>query len=100
MKELLKKIPKVDELLRSPALAQTIAHYGDRAVTEAVRTELDALRQDILKGLLSVMPETAVLCQRICCRTQSSSLPSFRKVINGTGILLHTNLPSVPGDIP
>ena len=92
MKELLKKIPKVDELLRSPALAQTIAHYGDRAVTEAVRTELDALRQDILKGLLSVMPETAVLCQRICCRTQSSSLPSFRKVINGTGILLHTNL--------
>ena len=49
MKELLRKIPKVDELLRSPALAEATETYGDRAVTEAVRTELDLLRQGILK---------------------------------------------------
>ena len=92
MKELLRKIPKVDELLRNPALAETIAQYGDKAVTEAVRKELDALRQRIIKGEISILPEPDVLYQQIGRHVQRASLPSFRKVINGTGILLHTNL--------
>lgn len=92
MKELLKKIPKVDDLLRSPALAETLAHYGDHAVTEAIRAELDALRQGILKGQITALPELPDLCQQIGKGVQRASLPSFRRVINGTGILLHTNL--------
>ena len=47
MNELLRRIPKVDDLLRSPALAQTLAQYGEHATTEAVRAELDTLRQII-----------------------------------------------------
>ena len=92
MKELLRKIPKVDELLRLPALAEVIAAFGDRAVVEAIRAELDVLRQGILKGEICTLPETAALCCRIGKRVQGDSLPSFRRVINGTGILLHTNL--------
>lgn len=92
MNELLRKIPKVDELLRSPALAETIAQHGDRAATGAIRTELDALRQEILAGQVAAVPEQSVLCQKICARIQRNALPSFRRVINGTGIILHTNL--------
>ena len=92
MKELLRKIPKVDELLRSACLAVAIDSYGDHAVTEAVRAELDALRQGILQQQITSMPEQGVLCQQITKRAQRASLPSFRHVINGTGILLHTNL--------
>ena len=92
MKELLRKIPKVDELLHSPDLAETVAEYGERAVTEAVRAELDALRQGILSGGICALPELSVLCQQIAKRAQGDSLPSFRRVINGTGIILHTNL--------
>ena len=92
MKELLRKIPKVDELLRSPALAEAQAQYGDRAVTEAVRAELDLLRQGILKQQIPAMPELSDLYQQIVRRVQGDSLPSFRRVINGTGIILHTNL--------
>ena len=92
MKELLRKIPKVDELLRSPALAEAQAQYGDRAVTEAVRAELDLLRQGILKQQITAMPELSDLYQQIVRRVQGASLPSFRRVINGTGIILHTNL--------
>ena len=92
MKELLRKIPKVDELLRSPDLAETVAEYGERAVTEAIRAELDALRQGILSGGICALPELSVLCQQIAKRAQGDSLPSFRRVINGTGIILHTNL--------
>ena len=92
MKELLRKIPKVDELLRSPALAEVMEQYGDHAVTEAIRTELDALRQGILNQQISALPELPALCQQIGNRVQRASLPSFRRVINGTGIILHTNL--------
>lgn len=92
MKELLRKIPKVDELLRDPLLGEAVALFGDRAVTEAIRTELDALRQGILNQQTTLLPERRVLCRRIHSRVQRDSLPSFRKVINGTGILLHTNL--------
>ena len=92
MKELLRKIPKVDELLRNPLLACVISEYGETAVTEAVRAELDALRQGILNRQITVMPGLDRLCQQIGKRAELAALPSFRKVINGTGILLHTNL--------
>ena len=92
MNELLRKIPKVDELLRSPSLAETIAQYGDRAVTEAIRAELDALRKAILANLTDTMPGQETLARRISNRVRMDSLPSFRRVINGTGIILHTNL--------
>jgi L-seryl-tRNA(Ser) seleniumtransferase len=92
MNELLRKIPKVDELLRDPALAETLACYGDHALTEAVRCQLDSLRQAILSKKLDTMPEREELCLQIRKRIQRDMLPSFRTVINGTGILLHTNL--------
>jgi len=92
MNELLRKIPKVDELLRSPALAEAIAQYGSNPVTEGIRTELDVLRQGILQQQITVLPERSALCQQIVKHAQRAALPSFRKVINGTGIILHTNL--------
>ena len=92
MNQLLKKIPKVDELLRSPALGETIAQYGDRTVTEAIRAELDGLRQAILAQQAGAVPDRDVLCLQIRNRVQQAALPSFRSVINGTGIILHTNL--------
>ncbi len=92
MNELLRKIPKVDELLKSPALTESIAQYGNHAVTEAIRAELDVLRQSILSRQVDAVPGTDLLCRQICRRVQRASLPSFRSVINGTGIILHTNL--------
>ena len=92
MNQLLKKIPKVDELLRSPALAEAIVQYGTSPVTEAIREELDELRQAILSRQADSVPEPDVLCRQIAGRVQKNTLPSFRRVINGTGIILHTNL--------
>ena len=92
MNQLLKKIPKVDDLLRSPALAEAVAQYGTRAVTEAVRSELEHLRQAILARQVDAVPEPEALCGQIRDRVLRSALPSLRSVINGTGIILHTNL--------
>ena len=92
MNELLRKIPKVDELLRSSALAESIEQYGERAVADAVRAELEALRRGILEGRVRAVPDREVLLGQVCSRALRSALPSFRGVINGTGIILHTNL--------
>ena len=92
MNQLLRKIPKVDDLLRNPALAETIEQYGDCAVTRAIRSELDTLRQQILTGQTVSLPEQGELFGRIAARVLLDSRPSFCGVINGTGIILHTNL--------
>lgn len=92
MKELLRKLPKVDELLRSQELAQLRTEMGDYAVTEGIRQEVDALRQGILAEQITALPDRDTLSQQIARRVRRESLPSFRSVINGTGIILHTNL--------
>ena len=89
-KELLRNIPKVDELLRSDAFAALSC--GAVAVREAVRAELDELRERILADEVSELPDAAALCGAITRRAQRDTLPSLRPVINGTGVVLHTNL--------
>ena len=92
MNQLLRQIPKVDELLRCAELAEAVTEYGESPVTEAIRTELDILRQGILSGTVSGVPDRETLCRGICSRVQKAAQPRFRRVINGTGVILHTNL--------
>ncbi len=89
-KELLRSIPKVDELLRSDAFA--VLSCGAVAVREAVRGELEELRARILAGEVTELPDENALCGAIARRAQKDTLPSLRPVINGTGVVLHTNL--------
>lgn len=91
-KELLRKIPKVDELLRTPILQQLSAQMPPAVLKDAVRGELDGLRRRILDGSLTALPETDAICAAIRDQAQASDLPSLRPVINGTGVVLHTNL--------
>ena len=93
MKEqLLRALPKVDELLRCQELAQVCREYGERAVTQGIRSEVEKLRRSILEGKARELPERQTLLESIVRRVQWDALPSFRQVINGTGVLLHTNL--------
>ena len=92
MKELLRALPKVDTLLQARELADLCREYGSGAVADGIRSELDELRQGILAGSVQALPGTDKLCSRIRQRVQWASLPSFRQVLNGTGIVLHTNL--------
>ena len=57
-KSLLRDIPKVDDLLRSPTLAHLFADAPRVSVTEALREELDNIRKNILDGALDALPCT------------------------------------------
>ena len=91
-KQLLRRIPKVDDLLRCPALEPLAAEVPASAVTEAVRQTLDALRADILAGTVTELPSESALCAQIAEVCRTARLPSLRGVINATGVVLHTKL--------
>ena len=90
--QLLRQIPKVDELLKEAELEVLLAEMPARTVTRAIREALDQLRKDVLEGKIGELPGRDVLCGRIAAMARKADAPSLRRVINGTGIILHTNL--------
>lgn len=83
---LMRKIPKVDILLSMPSLA------GIPGATEAARAELDELRESIRAGEVTELPPQDALAEAILRRVKQNARPSLRPVVNGTGVILHTNL--------
>lgn len=90
--KLLRQIPKVDELMKQPSLQELCQRVPAQNVTQAVRQILEDLRGDILGGKLEQLPEVDSLCQKIVADATRQAEPSLRRVINATGIILHTNL--------
>ena len=97
--ELYRKLPSVDELLRSPELASTIEHNRPAAVTDAARTVLGSLREEIAAARLDVAGVDLALSgiiDAIKRQVRKTTSFSLRSVINATGVVLHTNLGRAP----
>lgn len=90
-KELLRHIPKVDEILARPAVAEAIARGKRASMTEAARRVTEELRAEILGG---GEPDVSLdqAARRTLAAAAESGRMSLRPVINATGIVLHTNL--------
>jgi L-seryl-tRNA(Ser) seleniumtransferase len=87
-REFLRSLPAVDAVLRAPAAQTLVSRYGTKAATTAIREALGRARQEILDGEKPEASEEAVL-------TSASKLLSgrgLRRVVNATGVILHTNL--------
>lgn len=93
---MLRKIPKVDELLTLAEETGRMAAMTDiippAAVRDAIRDELEALRGNILAGDLTELPEKKAILDAACTRAYGEQCSSLRRVVNGTGVVLHTNL--------
>ena len=88
--ELLRKLPQVEEVLHDEALAGLEGVPRD-AVVNAVRAEIDARRKVILAG---GMPDLGVqsIAGAALVRAQALTTQSLRRVINASGVIIHTNL--------
>ncbi|MEQ2398779.1 L-seryl-tRNA(Sec) selenium transferase [Merdimmobilis hominis] len=88
---LLRTIPKVDEVLASPLFdpEQQLSHS---VAVEAIRAVLEETREAILAGSLTEAPTVDGVALAAAERVRSHSVMSLRRLINGTGIVLHTNL--------
>lgn len=87
--QLLRQIPKVDDLLRLPQLSGLDCPHP--VLTEAVRETIEQLRQQILAGETPSLDSESI-CSAILRLVQKKTTMSLRPVINATGIVLHTNL--------
>ncbi len=97
--ELFRELPSVDEQLRMPETARLIDAHGATAVTDAARSVLGRLREEIASGLLD-HPALRIaldgLTGAIEMQVRKSLGFSLRPVINATGVILHTNLGRAP----
>ena len=87
-------LPSVDRLLLSEELGSAIAELGRDTVKQAVRDELDARRKQIANG--GDKAGGAGLLEAVQQRAYASVAPSLRRVINATGVIIHTNLGRAP----
>jgi L-seryl-tRNA(Ser) seleniumtransferase len=97
--ELFRKLPAVDELLRSPVVAALATSRGSAAVGDAVRAVLGRLREEISSGLLDERALDLALSDADGAVEQQLRRAlgySLRAVINATGVILHTNLGRAP----
>ena len=90
-KELLKQIPKMDELLINSAVNEAILHYGRNTMTTALRDAAEATRTEILSGGADA-PNAERIIEHAIKIAKKNTRMNLRKVINATGTILHTNL--------
>ena len=95
---LYRSIPKVDVLLENQAIQEMIERYSRDSVMEAIRAEMDNLRAFIggCDEEDKAQEQIALLVSHIGDAVEKMHTPNMKKVINGTGTILHTNLGRAP----
>lgn len=95
---LYRSIPKVDVLLENQAIQEMIERYSRDSVMEAIRAEMDNLRAFIggCDEEDKAQEQIALLISHIEDAVEKMHTPNMKKVINGTGTILHTNLGRAP----
>jgi len=93
VQRLYQKIPKVDRLLETPGISSALQSYPKTLVMKAIHEVLDRLRTGIKEGAieeerLNLDSVSAQVLERI----EELNQPNLRRVINATGVIVHTNL--------
>src|SRR5665648_704272 len=94
----------VDEVLREPAALELLERYPRELVVDAVRAVIERLRAEILAagaaGEASAAQAAdltpAALVPWAARLLEAAVTPSLRRVINATGVVVHTNLGRAP----
>ncbi len=93
----LRALPQVQRLLDTPQAHGLVARFPRTAVVGALRSVLDGARAELRKGDgAPVALDPATLLERAGVMLDASQAPRLRRVINATGIILHTNLGRAP----
>jgi L-seryl-tRNA(Ser) seleniumtransferase len=91
--EKLSPIPSVDKVKRTPTVSNLLRQLSDEFVTVIVREVLGEIRSERKKGKREHAPiELGRIANEVADRACARLLPPLRRVINGTGVVVHTNL--------
>lgn len=88
-------IPKMDKVLDWPEVAALAASTSRTELRAAVRTVLEQVRRQIGAGKHPDLTPQHI-AEQIARQLQQAHQPSLRRLINGSGIVIHTNLGRSP----
>lgn len=102
--QLLRSIPPVNAILDSPPGRELLARHSRALVTEAVDQALALVREQIRRRAAGAPPagapapdlSPAALAELAAGQLAGRLAPRLRRVINATGVVLHTNLGRAP----
>jgi len=89
-------LPSVDQALQRPELAPLVEAHGREAVLLALRGALASLRERAAGDPGELQEALAGLAGDVASRLSAASRPSLVRVINATGVVVHTNLGRAP----
>ncbi len=90
----LRRLPSVDRLLQEPQVMELIRASGRELVVDVVRAVLEQARHAVLAG--QPCPDTEALIAAVAQSLAEALRPTLRRVINATGVIIHTNLGRSP----
>ena len=91
-KQLLRNIPKVDEILKHEEWGKLTTIFPEGIVKDVLRNYLDELRISIKENRITAIPLLNEIIENTRKQVIVSISPGLKRVINGTGVIIHTNL--------
>jgi len=92
LQELLRQLPSVDEILLREEIQELMLSSQRKLVVESIRQAIGELREEIIERRIVGGDLTEQAVKRTLEITAAKEKYNLRPVINGTGIVLHTNL--------
>jgi L-seryl-tRNA(Ser) seleniumtransferase len=93
---LLRSIPAMDELLNAPWAAAFYGGLGRETVKKIIAETLEGLKREICAGARFDLPVGAVAAFRAEHLLRGRSSSTLVRVVNATGVVVHTNLGRAP----
>jgi len=90
----LRKIPSVDKVLADKRISQLGANYPHDLIVDVARKSLERERLSIMAGNPCASLDNIVTS--VLTQLEVLEKPSLRRVINASGVILHTNLGRAP----
>ncbi len=92
----LRALPSVQLLVERAHAVASLGGLPQPMLVAAIRAELVRLRADLLDGRLSAVPQTDAILAAIEAAQIRANRANLRRVLNATGIIIHTNLGRAP----
>ena len=94
MNSIMRMLPSVDKLMQDNRISGYYKYFPKVLVTDSIREGLYQIRMKILKNELDISAVNLFdeTIKTIINRINKNSGPNLKKVVNGTGVILHTNL--------
>ncbi len=94
-KNLFTLIPKVDEILDKDSIKELLKQIPRKTVLDSIRVEIEEIRSKIKgKGISEeeILKEIEAIDLKIKKRAEEKNAYKLKRVVNATGVVIHTNL--------